>query len=310
MDPAQSLEILCKAHGEHAALQRVGGGCAAAGCSADHGGEALVNALLSQGAAPEAADPSGGYADSEGPPLPAPPPLPPRGQVIDLETGENELSAAGILERFPELAPEKSSSEAEEAQAAGEVAGDTGADAKLLALLTEQLRGSSPAELAREVVRLHQQRVTVHKAYDGAFQHLLNSPQGGGVEAISRTYPFVVACATARFAALSRGVRAAAGLLEANTEKVESVAEAAGLIRKVQRMEQERLQLIAASHLEQTRLFAMGRAWKDNEADTQMLRLSRKSVADVKRQIGVASEEVEETVSELRYCAADLQGAN
>merc|ERR1712216_104680 len=121
--------------------------------------------------------------------------------------------------------------------------------------------------LVKQVVQLHELRVTVHKAYDGAFQHLLTA-SGGGVEAIARTYPFVVGCATSRFTTLSRRVRAAASVLEALRNSVavssiaarlEAITEAAQLIRKLQQKEQDRLQLVAASHLEQSRLWAMSK---------------------------------------------------
>lgn len=325
MDPAQCLEILSA----HAASRQNGAsvayGCDVAGYPEQQGGEALINALLSQGNALDAVAESE-QGSAEGPPAPPPPPLPPRGQVIDLVTGENELSAASIAKLFPALldvpvrtaVDESRGQHPAETEAAMQSATGDGAaqsDEQALAQRIEQLQGAMPAYLVREVVQIHEQRVAVHKAYDAAFHHLLDSTGGGG-EAIARTYPFVVGCATSRFASLSRGVRAAASLLEAsaNSESApappataEGAKEAAGLIRKVQRLEQDRLQLVAASHLEQTRLWAAGRGKAQDSDDDQTMQLARRSCADIKKKLGKASEEIEETISELRYCAADME---
>lgn len=330
MDPAACLEILTRSAAE---AQRTN--CCAVGCPVPHqgGGEALVNAL------------TGGGSDVE-----SAPPLPPRGQVIDLETGENELSAEALLEKFPALRPGfdagTDGSQAVPMEAETEVtaaaplqpdgAADTvamegtstatessnvtaeEADRRLVERLVVNLRGTTPANLVKEVIRLHEQRVLVHKAYDGAFSHLLSAP-GGGAEAVARMYPFVVGCATARFSVLSRCVRAAAAALEESSTaesgaagavvpESASIAEAAQLIRKLQNMEKERLQNVAAYHLEQSRLWAFGRV-KENSSDSQMVRMARRTVADLRRGLGSTDEEIEETVSELKYCVAELQEA-
>lgn len=328
MDPAACLEILARS----AAQCQVAGpdgnlvSCCAAGCPVPSygGGNALVNALTGSDAAGEDAE--------------SVPPLPPRGQVIDLETGENDLSTQSLLELFPALRPgidatSEPSSEAtpmdaetetgaaalpqrdanaeqvpmDETRPAVENTPITAeeADRRVVERLAENLRGSAPAELVKEVVRLHGKRVLVHKAYDGAFTHLLNSP-GGGAEAIARMYPFVVGCATARFTVLSRSVRAVAAVLEETTAATAAAtSEAAELVRKLQGMEKDRLQLVAAYHLEQSRLWALGRV-KENSSESQTARMARKTCSDLRRRLGSADEEIEETISELRYCAADM----
>jgi len=328
MDPAACLEILAR---NAAQCQVVGAdgnlvSCCAAGCPVPSfgGGNALVNALAGDEAA-------GVDAESA-------PPLPPRGQVIDLETGENELSTQSLLELFPALRPgfdaaSEPSSEAvpmeaeTEAGAAARPQGDVGAehvameetptdaesapitaeeaDRRVVERLAASLRGSAPADLVKEVVRLHEKRVLVHKAYDGAFNHLLNAP-GGGAEAIARMYPFVVGCATARFTVLSRSVRAVAAVLEETAASAAGPTEAAELVRKLQGMEKDRLQLVAAYHLEQSRLWALGRV-KENSSESQTARMARRTCTDLRRRLGSADEEIEETISELKYCAADLR---
>lgn len=71
------------------------------------------------------------------------------------------------------------------------------------------------------------------------------------------------------------------------------VDDAASSIRSLQRMEAERLQLVAAHHAEQSReLLAKG---------------DERCLLDVRRRLGEASSEISELISELRYAAADLR---
>lgn len=203
------------------------------------------------------------------------------GQVIDLATGTNEtiegdLTEAALLGQFPVLA------------------GQAGLVERPL-----DLGVGGPAGLVASVVRLHEARVTVHKAYDAAFQQLLAS-KVGSQHALARMYPFVVSCATARFKALSEGVRAAAAALEKAAGEPgadESVSEAAALVRRLQGLEQARLTLVASHHVEQSRLKA-----QQGGDEGQCLACCR----DIRQRLGAAAEAIEETVSELRYCAADL----
>jgi hypothetical protein len=243
----------------------------------------------------------------------------PRGQVINLETGENELSASVLLQCFPALMDTSEggspiSLEAAARQSEGTEAG-ADADERIVAQLAESLRDVPPVELAREVVNLHERRVSAHKAYEAAFKHLLNSP-GGGAEAVARMYPFVVGCVTARFIAISRAIRAVASVLEAvaklppavtSPSIAESAKEAAGLMRKLQKLEQERLEVVGASHLERSRLWVLERR-KDVDAESQVLVMSRRTFTELQKRIGDTAVGIEETVSELRYCVADLQG--
>ncbi|CAK0840402.1 unnamed protein product [Prorocentrum cordatum] len=287
MDPQACLEILTQA---------------ASQAAKDHQGEAALGGLCCAAAGARAA----GLAVGEGPGLrpvfpsdvgfaaeedevkpkkfcpPCGEPLPGERtrvndtEVIDLATGtnetiESELTEVGLLGRFPALAGEP----------------DLGGRPPDLA--------AGPASLVASVVRLHGARVVVHKAYDAAFQHLLTS-KAGGQHALQRMYPFVVSCATARFKALSEGVRAAAAALEeaaAAPGAEEAVAEAAALVRRLQGLEAARLQLVAAHHVEQSRLKA--RPGGDEGP-----------CRDIRQRLGAAAEAIEEAVSELRYCAADL----
>lgn len=214
------------------------------------------------------------------------------GQLIDLETGKNEtvdssMSQAAVLEMFPDLrGPALLGDTEEPPQGATTAAGRRDSD-----------QPQTPADLVLAVVQLHQTRVAVHRAYDGAFRHLLKG-KGGGPKALARTYPFVVAAVTARFQALSEAARDAASALEvaaaARGESGAEVKEAAALVRKVQGLEQARLQLVAMHHIEQSQLHTSGGGDSARCASSY-------------QQLGSAAEEIEETVSELRYCAAELR---
>lgn len=228
-------------------------------------------------------------------PPPPPPPQMHGGQILDLETGDNipvppEMTEEAILAKFPELRFEVSN------------------DGQGLPA------DSTAADLVSLVVKLHQERVALHKAFDSAFKFLLTG-EGGGSAAVARTYPGIVAAATRRFQQISLLVRDVAAALQASasatsgdsTQATESANEAATLIRKLQELERERLQLVAAFHAEQGRAHAAkGRRGRQRDAD---LANHEATCADYRRRLGKASEEIEETVSELRYCAADLREA-
>lgn len=207
------------------------------------------------------------------------------GQLIDLSTGanetvENKMTGPALLEMFPELGPSFGG-----AQAIVRKVGETAAPASG--------ERAQPADLALAVVKLHEARVAVHRAYDGAFMHLLKG-QGGGPKAVARTYPYIVSCATARFQTLSEAARAVATALEEAAAGNADVKEAAELVRKIQQLEQARLSIVAMHHIEQSQLVTARGGDRDN-------------CARLRQQLLSAAEELEETVSELRYCAAELR---
>mmetsp|Transcript_85019 Transcript_85019/g.274801 ORF Transcript_85019/g.274801 Transcript_85019/m.274801 type:complete len:368 (-) Transcript_85019:43-1146(-) len=220
------------------------------------------------------------------------------GQLIDLETGKNETvesdcSEAALLEMFPDLVLPRNTA-AEDFTAAN--APFAGANAGTVP------DNASSADLAAAVCQLHEERVKVYRAYDGAFRYLLKS-QSGGAKAVARTYPAIVAKATARFQLLSTCARLLASTLEDRASRAvggegeDALKEAARLIRKVQGLEQARLQLVAMHHIEQSQLHASPGVGGGSEA----------KVARVKQQLDAAAEEIEDMVSELRYAAAELR---
>lgn len=193
------------------------------------------------------------------------------------------MSEGALLQFFPDLRPAPAADGAAAAAAA---------------------RGACSADLALAVVKLHEERVKVHRAYDAAFKHLLLG-RGGGARALARTYPAVVARATLRFQQLSEGARLLAGALEERSSAAKGqdgqaeLRDAAELVRKVQGLEQARLQLVAISHLEQSQLHTSPGSGGSQE-----------KVASVRQQLGRIAEEIEESVSELRYAAAELREAS
>lgn len=215
-----------------------------------------------------------------------------RGQIIDIASGENEtlVSAEAILEEFPALGP------------------PAGAAPVLPAAEVPFAPPArrTPAELVSEVVRVHTERVQVHKAYDGAFRRLL-SGKGGGRDAVARLYPLVTSLTTARFQELSERVRSAAtGLEEAAARDGGGDAkEAADLARALQSCEKDRLQLVAQHHVEQIR---MGPPRAGDEPEPAPVAAARSNCVQLRQRLGATDAQIEETVSELRYCMADLLG--
>lgn len=220
------------------------------------------------------------------------------GQLIDLETGKNETvesdcSEAALLEMFPDLVLPRNTAAEDFAAANAPFAGASAGTVP---------DNTSSADLAAAVCQLHEERVKVYRAYDGAFRYLLKS-QSGGAKAVARTYPAIVAKATARFQQLSTCARLLASTLEDRASRAvggegeDELKEAARLIRKVQGLEQARLQLVAMHHIEQSQLHASPGVGGGSEA----------KVARVKQQLDAAAEEIEDMVSELRYAAAELR---
>lgn len=214
-----------------------------------------------------------------------------QGQVLNLASGENEtlVSAEALLEEFPALKPVPASEALQPEGAA-----------------FQPPARRSKADLAAEVICVHGERVQVHKAYDGSFQMLL-SGKGGGKQALARLYPLVTQLATARFQSLSSRVRAAAeGLEEAAARDEDCDAkEAASLARALQNCEKERLQLVAQLHIEQSRM-ALG-APANDEPEPEPVAAARSNCAKLRQRLGATDAQIEETVSELRYCMADLK---
>jgi len=216
-----------------------------------------------------------------------------QGQVLNLASGENEtlLSAEALLEEFPALKP-----------------GPTAEGLRPEGAAFQPPARRSRADLAAEVICVHGERVRVHKAYDGSFQMLL-SGKGGGKQSLARLYPLVTQLATERFQSLSSRVRAAAeGLEEAAAGDDDGDAkEAANLARALQSCEKERLQLVAQLHIEQSRMALGARDPANDEPEPEPVAAARSNCAKLRQRLGATDARIEETVSELRYCMADLQ---
>jgi len=237
----------------------------------------------------------GSFAPVPGSPsIPPPPPPPPLGQVLDLGE-EGEESSSGdvgspetLLQELPEFqelrGPNDGAAEAETEQ-----------DAII------RMRGTGSIGLIELVLAQHQVRVTVHRAYEGAFKQLL----GKGRVALSRAYPVVVSLATARFAAVSVQVRAAALLL--NEERDADAKEAAGLIRRLQGLEKKKLTLIAAAHLDRVRFAAT--AILGHGPDPGPGSMAVADAASTRKKLAEMDSDIEETVSELRHTLLEVREA-
>lgn len=217
------------------------------------------------------------------PPSTLPQPL---GQVLDLGK-EGEDSSSGdvgspeaLLQELPEL---------QELQGAQGGAAETEAEQDAIT----RMRGTGSIGLIESVLAQHQVRVTVHRAYEGAFKHLL----GKGRAVLSRAYPVVVSLATVRFASISVQVRAAASLL--NEERDADAKEAAGLIRRLQGLEKKKLTLIAAAHLDRVRFAAA--TFSGHGPDPGPGSMAVADAAATRKQLAEIDADIEETVSELRH---------
>merc|ERR1712217_691737 len=120
-----------------------------------------------------------------------------------------------------------------------------------------------PADLVGFVIRLHEKRVQVHKAYDDAFHAALDTKVPTGDATLPRDHQQVVNAARGRFKELSEAVEAAATALEAiattqipsaDDSSIEITIESAGaLVRSLQNLQQKRVQLVSKHHLEQSK---------------------------------------------------------
>eukprot|EP00931_Biecheleriopsis_adriatica_P116322 TRINITY_DN91982_c0_g1_i1.p1 TRINITY_DN91982_c0_g1~~TRINITY_DN91982_c0_g1_i1.p1 ORF type:complete len:287 (+),score=72.35 TRINITY_DN91982_c0_g1_i1:77-937(+) len=285
MDPQACLDILSQAAREHSQQHARGDRwcCVAGDCNQNSPADAGYPLTC-----PPVTVPS--------PPPPAEGPVETRGQVIDIETGANEtlgpgMTEAAILELFPLLRPPETKT-AEKEAASGEV-GDKAADLVLTALAC------------------HEERVAVYKEYDAAFKHLIEG-EGGGPRALAWLYPFIVKCATHRFQALSQSVRTIAAEVESISDitrkpLADQADEAARSLRGLQRMEAERLQLVAAHHAEQGRLMLAQRSDVNGPVRQGEVNACIASVADYRRQLVSTAEEINELASELKYAAAEMR---
>jgi len=153
---------------------------------------------------------------------------------------------------------------------------------------------SSAAAVVSSVLQLQERRVAVHRAFDGAFQRLLSKD----ATIVNQMYPVVIARATPNFKLVSERIRAGAEELQRQAQSHESgslVEEAVALINSVQVKEKDRLSIMSALHVEQFQ---------------QKIAPSRDGpakVAELRKCAECSAQEIEETVSELRYSLADLQ---
>lgn len=109
------------------------------------------------------------------------------GQVLDVETGENEtlgvdFTEEALLKRFPKLS-----------KAENKVVDTVDTFAE------KTFDGHVAAELVLRAILLEEERVAVYKDFDLAFKFLLEAQQA--TRALAWLYPFVVRMATERFQA-------------------------------------------------------------------------------------------------------------
>jgi len=121
-------------------------------------------------------------------------------------------------------------------------------------------------------------------------------------------YPSVCAEATASFSVLSETINAVRRILD-ETHKDRS--DLTKLIARLQKVEQEKLNLTAALHLEKIRaqsqqqLDDQQRQREDGAVDTRIASLLEQGVASLKQRIATTVEEINETLEELRYALMD-----
>eukprot|EP00929_Paragymnodinium_shiwhaense_P085053 TRINITY_DN45519_c0_g1_i1.p1 TRINITY_DN45519_c0_g1~~TRINITY_DN45519_c0_g1_i1.p1 ORF type:complete len:281 (+),score=84.86 TRINITY_DN45519_c0_g1_i1:98-940(+) len=254
MDPAQCLQILQQHSVDHAKA-----GCPLPGCgdgpdySAGPCGVCGGNEIMAGYGADGNGMPMPGDEDTEG----AEARSLPQGQILNVETGVNEslegLDMEAFFKEFPDLReepaddasgeerqlkrPRSDSNDAEEAKAAS-----VGSEQAL----AEMMQSLETVALLERLLLQHKRRVAVHKAYDAAFRKCLQR----GATVVALVYPQIVAAATKRFVVISTNVRAVAQVLE---KRGRDEREAGELVRKLQGLEKEKLNLVAALHLDRVR---------------------------------------------------------
>lgn len=177
------------------------------------------------------------------------------------------------------------------------------------ALSLDSMRCMYPADIAGLVVRLHADGVGLNKAYDAAFKYILEPQSSGDGQPVLNDAAPLAADATARFEAISQAYAIAASALEfaaAGQERVASdssaavgISEAAASVRHLQALQRRRVQAVLSHQAERSR----ERERAGSRGDALQEACERK----FRRKLASIDEEVEETVSELRHCEAELQ---
>ena len=194
------------------------------------------------------------------------PSAPMGGQVIDL--------ASGTVSRLDDTAPPPPPP-------------PSAVDTHAAAAPTAAAHDSHDArELTRRFQSLQEERVRAYREYDDGLDGILRDRQ-------LAAYPQLCAEATARFAALSRDINAVEERLRAADPAERAFAHrAADLVRRVQQLEKEKLELTAAAHLERIR-------------ETAGEELAASNLAYVRQRMGEIVASIVEQLDELRCELAD-----
>eukprot|EP00930_Biecheleria_cincta_P047803 TRINITY_DN33201_c0_g1_i1.p1 TRINITY_DN33201_c0_g1~~TRINITY_DN33201_c0_g1_i1.p1 ORF type:complete len:495 (-),score=84.22 TRINITY_DN33201_c0_g1_i1:31-1515(-) len=168
------------------------------------------------------------------------------------------------------------------------------------------MKFAHPADVVAFVRQVHQESVRLHKSYDDIFRrHVELKHARNDKTDLTCDYTDLKAAAASRFQALSRATGVAAEALSAFRTKehtagsfAEAVSEAHALVQRLQKLQHKRVQIVFAHHVEQCQNKCQPR---DN------CKSAKKQLGARERQkLASADEEIEETMSELRHCEADL----
>jgi len=153
-------------------------------------------------------------------------------------------------------------------------------DKDSLEKLVTSLAPLTVPELIRSALLAQEERVETYKVYEQKLRECIQTGNLGN-------YPIYSGHATAQFAVLSRGVRAVRSVLGSR-----NFGAAGASIDKIQALEQEKLRVVAALHLEEIR--------KACEEDDVVKRKLERAVLEYNAKLREIEEGVQEEIDELR----------
>ena len=160
----------------------------------------------------------------------------------------------------------------------------------------KELDKQATPQLLSTLFQLQNERVAVYAQFNAGLEKVLQS--GNLTE-----YPHLTTSITASFAVISASIRDIMELLHGRGNK-----EVAELIKQLQGMEKDKLNLTAALHLEKIRERneRLDRNEEDGD-DDRVLTLLRQGAKDLESKIGACVEQINDVLEELRYAAHELE---
>ncbi|KAG5188310.1 DNA repair REX1-B-domain-containing protein [Tribonema minus] len=158
--------------------------------------------------------------------------------------------------------------------------------------LSAQLSTMSASEVIGAFQAAQEERVRTYSRFNYCLDDMLSQQQQGNASGGCAAYPALCAEMTATFAALSGGIRLMKAALEQKGE-----AGAAGIVGRIQTLEEQKLTTTAALHLEKMRRGTV--LW--GERDGPSSQLLHAGVRELEGKVAALAASVSEALEDLRY---------